>query len=301
MDISLKTCLTGHQSAIYALSAAATPRSCFSADGNGWVVYWQDIFADKGTIMAKVPSNVFGLHYLPQSNWLALGSMQGIVYRIALQHTQNLPQALQLPPPVFALQSFADQLLVGAGNGWLYSLNPDTWQISRTLQIADKGIRQIALHPHLPIAALACSDKKVHIVALDQWKILQSLSHHKHSVFSVCFSPNGKYLFSGSRDAHLAIWETNNFELHHSIPAHLYTINSLVCSPDSNYLFSGSRDKSLKMWHIPHFQLLKVWSPDKPDTAAHHHSINSLLYLPQSHCLVSASDDKRVLVWQMNT
>lgn len=301
MNISLQAQLTGHKSAIYALCGALNPQACYSADGNGYIVYWDNICRDEGVLLAQVPSNVFSLHFLLPFNCLAVGSMQGIVYSINTTDQRGLPTALQLPPPVFAIATYNHNLLVGAGNGSLYIIDPSTWQSIRSIAVGRGALRQIALHPFLPLAAVACSDASIYIIDLNNYKVLQRLISHKSSIFSVYFNATGNYLYAGSRDAHLSIWQVAaNFELYHNIPAHLYTVNSIVGSPDGQYIVTGSRDKTIKIWNAATFQLLKVISPDKYPTKSHIHSVNSLLYLPDKKYLVSGGDDKQILVWQMD-
>lgn len=301
MILQLAASLSGHKSAIYALSAGSFPHSCFSADGNGWIVYWANMLLNEGVAIAQVPANVFSLHYLEQQHTMAAGSMQGIVYGIDLKHPALLPKAIQLPPPVFALQTYQNILLAGAGDGRLYAIATDTWQAVRALPLSDSAIRDIALHPTAPLAAVACSDAMIYIIDLEKWILVQTLLFHQQSVFSVCFSPNGQYLFSGSRDAYLAIWQTaGDFALHHTIPAHLSTINSIVCSPNMPYFATAARDKTLKIWNLHTFALEKVIDPAKPNIRSHQYSVNRLLWLcDDKPYLLSAGDDKMILVWHI--
>src|SRR5690606_5922586 len=110
---------------------------------------------------------------------------------------------------------------------------------------------------------------------------------HGNSVFSLCLSPDGKYLLSGSRDAHLKVWDAENkFYLLHTIPAHLFTVNHIAFHPDGKLFASAGRDKHIKIWDAQSFQLLKVI--DKEKFQGHVNSVNRLLWLKNSNYLVSA-------------
>lgn len=296
--------LSGHSAAIYALAAGEVPLSLYSADGNGWVVYWADLRRNEGLALAQLPSSVFSLYPLNISRLLAAGTMQGILYGIDLDRKHKL-QTLQLGGAVLSLAEWQENLLAACGNGHLYVIKPDTWQILYTLSISGKAIRQIALQPQQTLAALACSDGQIYLLDIDNWTIRQTLSFHTQSVFSICFSPDGQYLLSGGRDAQMAIWQANPTDpflwtLCHVIPAHLSTINHITYSPRQPYFATASRDKSFKIWHSEQFVLQKVLSPDKPHIAAHRHSVNRLLWLPDSDYLVSGGDDKQLLIGQLS-
>ena len=291
--------LSGHHAAIYALCAGIKPLSFYSADGNGWVVYWQNALQNEGLALAQIPANVFSLCFIPQYSLLAIGAMQGIVYAIDPTQPRPNPTALQLSGSVFSLLSYQHHLLAGTANGYLYSIDPHTWQTNRIVRISDKALRQIVLHPHLPLAAIAAADTKVYIIDLNRWQLIQTLSFHTQSVFSLCFSPDGQYLLSGSRDAQLAIWQTSpTFALYHAIPAHLATINRIAYSHNGQYIATAARDKTIKLWNGTTFALLKVIDPAKNQSIAHRYSVNSLLALPNNPYLLSAGDDKTILVWQ---
>jgi WD40 repeat protein len=45
-----------------------------------------------------------------------------------------------------------------------------------------------------------------------EFKCLKTLEGHSHSVHSVCWSPDGKYLASGSSDRTVKIWDANSGE-----------------------------------------------------------------------------------------
>jgi len=297
--------LTGHTAAVFALSAAEEPSCFYSADGNGWVVKWDLREKDLGTAVAQAPSNVFSLKLLPNPRLLAVGTMQGTLYFIDYHQKTLLDSSIQTGKPVFCVETNQSVMYFGSGTGQLFETDIATLAISRQLQICLSSIRSIHIHPVLPVLALGCSDNLVYLVNLETFEISEVLSFHQSSVFSVRFSPDGRYLLCGSRDAYLSVWEMNpgkSSVLLHTIPAHLFTINSLTYLPPFSLFASASRDKTIKLWDAETFELLKVIDPLKSDNwNTHKNSVNCLLWLPDVQALVSGGDDRTLLVWQIST
>lgn len=63
-------------------------------------------------------------------------------------------------------------------------------------------------HPNRPLVLASASfDATIKIWDIEKGKSIHSLTKHKDPVYSVAFSPDGKYLASGSFDSHLHIWD----------------------------------------------------------------------------------------------
>ncbi|MEZ4885990.1 MAG: WD40 repeat domain-containing protein [Chitinophagales bacterium] len=302
LEIQNIATLTGHKGGVYALEQAAEDHCFYSADGAGWVAKWNLKNTDTAHLIAKVPSNIFALCLVKDQDLLAVGSLQGILYFIDLQKNEVLTPPLQFPKTIYALQQWKHYLLIGTGDGKLSIFNLQNQKIERTLPIAAKSIRQIKIHPHENIAAIASSDHCIYLLDLEKISVSSELHYHKNSVFCLQFLQNGNQLFAGSRDAHLSVWEkiNENYSLQHTIPAHLFTINDIAVSPNQRWIASASRDKSIKIWDVQSLKLLKVIDRMKPNLDAHQHSVNTLLWSPFNDYLLSGSDDKSIKIWQVS-
>ena len=69
-------------------------------------------------------------------------------------------------------------------------------------------------------------------------------------VWSVAYSPDGRYLASGNDDKTIKIWEVATGKQLRTLNGHSYRVNSVVYSPDGRYLASGSGDKTIKIWRV---------------------------------------------------
>jgi len=77
---------------------------------------------------------------------------------------------------------------------------------------------------------------------------IRTFAGHTDPVWSVAFSPDGRYALSGSLDKTLKLWEVNTGAKIRTFVGHTDYVYSVAFSPDGRYAFSGSLDRTLKMW-----------------------------------------------------
>ncbi|MBC6610665.1 WD40 repeat domain-containing protein [Hymenobacter sp. BT507] len=293
--------LTGHRDCVYTLSGAADEATFYSAGADGLVASWNvlDPEAD-GQLVAKVEKSVYALRYLPARQLLVLGHNFEGVQVIDLQNRQ-LAHATALPPlAIFdlAYSEVAQRLFVALADGTLAVLRATDFSLEKLLRLADKSLRCLALHPTRPELAVGSSDTTVRVLDVHTLDTLHTLSDATNSVFTVAYSPNGRYLLAAGRDAHLRRYDaTASYALADTVVAHMFTINHLTFSPDGRYLATCSMDKSIKLWEADTLRLLRV--VDRARHAGHGTSVNKLFWSGQQNRLVSCSDDRSLAVWQL--
>jgi len=87
----------------------------------------------------------------------------------------------------------------------------------------------------------------------------------KHSgiVYSVDFSPDGKFAVSADSDGILKLWEVATGRELRSFHGHSASVNSVVFAPDGQYVLSGSSDNTLKLWEVATGNKLATYSGKK--------------------------------------
>ena len=129
-------------------------------------------------------------------------------------------------------------------------------------------------------------------------EVLKDWGAHRHSVFTLAFSPDGKYLLSGSRDARICRWQADGtFDPAGEAVAHLFAVNHIAFSPDGEHFLTCSMDKTIKIWSTADLSLLRVL--DRARHAGHGNSVNRLLWL-NDDTFVSAGDDRILSVWKFH-
>jgi len=127
--------------------------------------------------------------------------------------------------------------------------------------------------------------------ALEEWpQYIWQSGGHKHSVSSVCFSPDGKQIVSGSGDITICLWDAASGQLVGSpLEGHRGWVRSVAFSPDGKQIVSGSDDATICLWDAVSGQL--VGSPLK----GHSSGVTSVAFSPDGKQIVSSSGDTTIL------
>ncbi|MBP7737371.1 MAG: SH3 domain-containing protein [Spirochaetes bacterium] len=73
---------------------------------------------------------------------------------------------------------------------------------------------------------------------------------HAKAVFSVSFSPDGKFALSASADKTIKLWEIPACKEVRTFTGHTGSVNAVVYSQEGHEALSGSADMTMKMWDI---------------------------------------------------
>lgn len=290
--------MTGHKDCIYSLEPAEKKNLFLSAGGDGMVVLWNLEEPDKGTLIAKVPHSIYALHYLPASNQLLVGQNFEGIHLIDVAERKEVASAKITDSYIFDIKTSDRVIYVAMGDGTLVLLDRLDLSTLARIKLSEKSARCIAVNPYFGMYAIAFSDNTIRVFSFKKNTHVVTINAHQNSIFTLAFSPEGRYLLSGSRDAHLKVWDCENgYKLHTSVIAHLFAINHIQYEDKGNFFATCSMDKSIKIWDAHEFQLLKVI--DRSRHAGHGTSVNRLLW-PELNTLISASDDRSISVWDLN-
>lgn len=292
----IHTC-TGHRAAIYALAPSKDERHFLSAGGDGWVTEWSLDEPETGKLAASVGTQIFSLCCLPDSR-LVVGDMNGGVRWIDRSTPGDTRNIQHHKKGTYDLLAVGNWVFTAGGDGILTRWDLGKGHSVESFQLSNQALRSIAFSKRRNELAVGASDNSIYFLDIESFELKQTLKDaHQNSVFTIVYSPDGRYLLSGGRDALLRVWDLETelrlSPLSPEHPAHLFTVNHIAFSPDGQYFATASRDKTLKIWDARTFQLLKV--ADTIRYGGHINSVNRLLWLPD--CLVSCSDDRTAILW----
>jgi WD40 repeat protein len=285
--------LTGHKDCVYALEQHGN--YVYSVGGDGLVVAWNLKNPEIGKVIAQIPTSVYALKYIPKKNYLLIGQNFDGLQCLDLQNNTIVKSLKITEKAIFDIQIYENIIWVACGDGTVILIDVDTFQIQKQLQNSTKSARCISVNIDNQEVAVGYSDFSIKIFDGKTFVLKTQWHAHENSVFSVCYSPCGRYLLSAGRDAHLKIWNTSDYTLNQDIAAHWFTINHIIFSPDGAYFATCSMDKSIKIWQTNDFKLIKVI--DKARNAGHATSVNKLYWTSYHNWLLSASDDRTVSIW----
>lgn len=291
----IHTC-TGHNAALYALAPGTGQRHFLTAGGDGWIVAWNLDSPENGRVVAQVPAQVFALCKLDDGRLVA-GNMNGGIHWIDLEHPDQTRNLQHHRKGVFAIKQIGSFVYSCGGDGFLTRWSSEKALSLESIQLSHQSLRCLAYDASRGWLAIGGSDHAIYVLNESTMALQRVLKlAHTSSVFSLAFSPDGRYLWSGGRDAILRIWDIEaDFAPVSAQPAHLYTINDLAFSPDGQWLITASRDRTIKCWDAQSFALLKVI--DTLRYGSHPRSVNRLMW--QDGWLISAGDDRQAMIWEI--
>jgi len=298
MNIRKVDTFSGHRDSVYTIISDNTSHGFYSAGGDGFVIQWDLNKPDLGNLVAKAGVSVYALALdkVNQSLWIGQ-NYEGIqildIPGNKIHNTAKITTAA-----IFDIQIFNGKALLALGDGVIVVMDINSFAVQKHIKVSTKSIRSISVNPLTFEFAAGDSDHNIHIFDLDGFKLKRTIQSHTNSVFSVQYSPDGKYLFTSGRDAHLKIWDVaDDHQLLADIPAHLYAVNHITFSPDGKLFATCSMDKSVKVWDSRDFKLKKII--DRARHAGHGTSVNKLLWTTFENQLISCSDDRMISVWEV--
>jgi hypothetical protein len=292
--------LTGHNASIFSISPGPGDQQFLSGAGDGWIVEWDLENPELGRLIAKVETQIFSLTYLPQYHWVVAGNMYGGVHWVDLNNPDSTKNIAHHQKGVFGVIAVKDVVFTIGGGGVLTKWSIADRRTMESIQLCHESLRAIDFCPERNELAIGASDHSIYFLDASSMRLKKRLpAAHENSVFSVRYSQDGGYLYTGSRDAHLSVWDLDNdFERVFRAPAHWYTINEIAMHPDGKWIATGSRDKTIKIWDASSFKLLKVLETIRDKS--HLNSVNTLFWHPHRDILISGSDDRTLILWEIN-
>ncbi|HZY78922.1 MAG TPA: cytochrome D1 domain-containing protein [Cyclobacteriaceae bacterium] len=288
--------LTGHRDGVYTVVAGDEPSQFFSGAGDGMVVLWDLTAPQEGVRVAQMPNSVYSLLHISDMGVLIAGHNYDGIHVLDWRERKELSSLKMTEAAIFDLQASGDDLFVASGDGALTVVSLRSMAVKVRRVNSQKNARTIAINPVSGEIAVGYSDNFIRVFDPERYVLKKEWQAHTNSVFTLRYSPDGRFLLSGSRDARLKQWDAADYHLTEEVVAHMYAINSLSFSPDGKHFVTCSLDKSIKLWDADQLKLLKVI--DKARHAGHGTSVNKLLWTAHEGQVVSASDDRTISVWK---
>ena len=297
VHIKKLTTLTGHRDCVYTIYGLPASPVFFSGGGDGMIFQWDSQKTD-GELIVQMPDSVYAMHYFSEQDLLLAGLNYDGVHLLDWSKKKEVASLKLTSAAIFDIQLAGSNFLVACGDGSVAVVDTNQLVVRKQLDYSSKSARTISVNQVAGDVAIGYSDNFIRIFRLDDFSMRMEYRAHANSVFTLHYSPDNKWLFSGARDARLKVWNVaENYSLHREIAAHLFAINHIAFSPDGKHFVTCSMDKSIKVWETDSLTLLKVI--DKARHAGHGTSVNKLLWSSFNNQLMSASDDKTISVWDV--
>jgi len=223
---SSPTILEGHKGWVEALSFTPDSKGLYSGSTDRTIFYW-DMIAETNTVFAKLEHNVRCLAVSPSGHFLFGGTDNGQLIRwnldtkeatIVFQSDNNSIYAI-------SINSSGTRLAFVDKNGTLRLADVKSNSIVRGFSAHSARILDVKFSPDDRQIATSSMDKTVKIWDANNLTSRPVvINKHEAFVFSVAFSPDGKYLISSSD-----VPDNRNIDLIYSWPSHAATMAEQMC------------------------------------------------------------------------
>jgi len=117
---------------------------------------------------------------------------------------------------------------------------------------------------------------------------------HRAAIWSVAYSPDGKYIATGSRDYSIKLWEVSSGREIRTFLGHLNSVTTLVFDPTGKYIASGSYDKNVIVWEI-------ATGKEIQRITGHKDIVTSVAFSPDGTTIATAGWDWNAYLWNIAT
>jgi WD40 repeat protein len=277
-----RTLMTGHSETVRTVALNRSGTLAVSGSDDNSLILWDVVSGQEISRLTGHMGNVMSAVFTPGGDHVLSASNDGglILWNVA----QGTPE---FGNPVLQFQDHAQRVLTVA-------LSPDG-------KLAVSGGCSRFDGP-------TCLEGELIVWDVNTGLPIRQFLGHRDWVWSVAFSPDGKYIVSGSDDHSLILWnvmieddpETEvNDEIIHRLVGHTDSVRSVAFSPDGRRVLSGSNDNSLILWNMaqdsPTFgQIIRRFE-------GHTDNVRSVAFSPDGQEILSGSDDRTIIQWQMFT
>ncbi len=122
---------------------------------------------------------------------------------------------------------------------------------------------------------------------------VQEFRGHKDSLYSACFSPDGKIVATSSYDHDIKLWDVESGKELKTLTGHNGPVFEIAFRPDGKLLASASGDRTVKLWDVATGQRLDTLKESTKELYA-------LAFDPTGSKLAAAGVDNRIRVWTIS-
>jgi eukaryotic-like serine/threonine-protein kinase len=322
-DIAQQECLlslSGHAEPVISVAFSPDGKNIASGSYDKNIFLWASDHEEHVRVLPQQDRMLWSVIVSPSGKYLALSvgtsdlASQIKIIDLASFTVARSLEAQEYPALFIAFSPTGDKLISGgchesqSGNcvkGELKLWDFETGKVLRTMVGHEKAVEAVAYSPdgkHVASGSCAvspslhaCTQGEIKIWSLETGEAIHTLTEHQSWVYSLTFSPDGKYLLSaGSNDQTLKLWSVETGKCLQTFTGHDHRVDDVAFSPDGKIAASASADKTVRLWSVQTGQPLKTLT-------GHSGWVGAVLFCPDGKHLFSGSWDHTIKLWSIDT
>ena len=207
---------------------------------------------------------------------------------------------------VWAIEFSPDGKLLATSGEEIYLWDMETSEFAGTLPGHENGTRSLAFSPDSSMLVSGGEDKNIKLWDLSTLSLIgepmtdgidNPRSGGGDAIYSVAFSPDGKYIASGGQDRKVVFWDVATQTM---VGAPLdsdsgaYWINDIAYSPDGKLLASTELCCDVFLWDVEKQTKIAVLE-------GHGNSVDAAAFSPDGKLLATSGWDESIIFWDMES
>lgn len=294
--LKFKAEFAAHHGAVYTFCSGPDENHFFSAGSDRNVLLWDLKNSNNPNLVAKSPSIVLSLQYIPNKDLLLIGQAEGGIHVISLKEKKEIHYLKAQSNYLFKMLYIEEkeELISAAGDGTIAVWSLNTFDKLWQKEFSKKKLRALAFNRERDEICLGTGEGKLYFLNAKDYSIKTEMEAFRSSINALCYWDEHR-LIIGEKDAYLTEVDVDTFKQIQELPAHNWAIYDMVMLPGLNRLITASRDKTIKLWDSTSLQVLQRL--EGRAMQAHSHSVNCLLWNEANQCLMSSGDDGKIKQW----
>jgi RNA polymerase sigma factor (sigma-70 family) len=246
---------------------------------------------------------VNGLAFAPDGKFLASAGLDRVVKLWDVAGRQEAKTFYGHTDMVTGVAYFRNgRFIVSAGRDKTAKIwDVKTGKERHTLRGHEQFVEAVAVSPDDKLVVTSSGDNTVRfwnaetaaeIATLTLEATGQVPAGYTAGVYSLAFSPDGKFLAGGHADGTIRLWEVRTRTPVATLEKHAGPAWGLAFARDGTLLASGSIDKTVKLWSVPTFQEVSTLPATAPSQELK--PVLAVAYAPDGKLLALATEDKTV-------
>jgi WD40 repeat protein len=159
------------------------------------------------------------------------------------------------------------------------------------LRQAGQGQSSSAISPDGGRFAFAHEGTDIRLIDAETYEDLATWPAHEALIWSLTYSPDGRWLLSTSVDGTVGVWDAESGALVARLVGHGTEVFCAAVSPDGTRIATGGRDRLLRLWETTRFD-------NVANLPGHEAYLYSVVWSADGERLVTGGGDGQVRVWE---